>query len=301
MDFKIAVGYARTSGEINPKTSIPNQINAIKEYCQNHQIILRKIYMDECKTGTRVEGRDGYLEMKHALEKENINTVVVSNYDRFGRDSLEFTKTIVSLKKIGVGVISVSQGSNSIDMSTIQIAMSGIQAEMENKFRIERLKTGREHVRKLGKFNIQLVPYGYQLNENRHLVINPHEAPIVQELFETFIREENFTRTYELIKAKYPSFPITTIISIKNTLLKGLYIGKDCIFERKSDGTVDFELISPQQHEPIISEEMFLQVFHVIEKIESKYKTSTKRPYANYILANVIECEICRKPFRGNK
>ena len=54
---RVAVGYARTSSIINPKSSIPNQHKLITEYCKNHNILLREILTDEEKSGIRVEGR----------------------------------------------------------------------------------------------------------------------------------------------------------------------------------------------------------------------------------------------------
>lgn len=300
MRNKIADGYVRTSGEINPKTSIPNQINTIKEYCKNNQIILRKIYKDECKTGTKVEGRNQYIEMKRTLENANINTIVVSNFDRFSRDSLEFTKTVTALKKQGIGVISVAQNQNSMDMSSLEIAFAGIQAEMENNFRIERLATARNQVRKQGKFNPNTCPFGYSLDSNRYLVINEEEATIVKEIFEIFLQEDTYAKTFKRIKEKYPSFSHRAD-KIKKILSNAVYTGKDCILKQQVDGTVFFEKISNHRHKPIVSEEVFLQVIKRIKDIAINYKVATNKPYANYLLSEIIRCKSCNQFFRSLK
>ncbi|WP_409303099.1 recombinase family protein [Peribacillus sp. SCS-155] len=206
MNFKAAVGYARTSGLINPKTSIPNQIRSIEKYCHEKEIKLHQIYVDECKSGTKVQGRDSYIQMMTRLDMEYINTVVVSNFDRLNRDSLEFTKTVTALKHKGIGVLSIMQNANSIELTPIQISMAGLQVEMENNFRADRLKDGRKRMQSLGKFHKNNTPFGYDLDDERYLQINNKEAEIVKFIFDKFEILKNYSHLLLELKEKYEIF-----------------------------------------------------------------------------------------------
>lgn len=300
MNFKIAVGYARTSGEINPKTSIPNQINAIEEFSRDHQVFLRKIYVDECKTGTKVEGRDQYAQMTQLLDEEDINMVIVSNFDRFSRNSLDFTRTITTLKRRGIGIYSLAQNSNTMNMSAVEIAMAAIQAEMENNMRIERLSSARNQVRRQGKFNSTNLPFGYTLDDQRYLIINQEETDIVKDVFEIFLREENYAKTFNQIKVIHPDFSMK-YESIKSILTRALYIGKDCVLRKKDDGSIYFEMISNRAHPPIISEKTFLKTVECIERITLPRRIRSNKPHVKYLLSGAVVCDRCGKTLRGKK
>lgn len=87
LGIRVAVGYARTSGAINPEASIPTQKTQIEEYCQRNGIILREIFVDACKSGTTVVGRTAYYEMNRLIERERIDCMLVTYLDRLSRDS----------------------------------------------------------------------------------------------------------------------------------------------------------------------------------------------------------------------
>lgn len=299
MEFKVAVGYARTSGEINPKTSIPNQIHVIEEYCKEHKIFLKKIYVDECKTGTQVQGRDQYIQMIDTLEAEKVDLVIVSNFDRLSRKSFEFTGTVKKLKQNYIDVYSIAHGLNTLSMQDIQISIAGAQAEWENNMRIERLSSGRKHVRSQGKFNANNVPFGYKLDEERYLIIHPEEAIIVKELFDVFLSKKNYAHTIKEIKEKHPTFTLKQP-SVRKILARALYIGRDCVIRENDESDVYFEMISNRSHAPIISEETFLNTLECIESIKRKTGTS-KKPHAKYLLTNSVICMECGQPIKGDR
>lgn len=187
-----------------------------------------------------------------------------------------------------------------MDMSSIQIAMAGMQAEMENNFRIERLATGRRQVRKQGKFGSRTTPFGYSLDNERYLIINQKDAEIVKNIFELFLKEKNYRQTMKLIKEKFPSFTYNYQI-LRKILSNAIYTGKDCVLKRDSEGNVYFEMISSHQHEPIISEEIYLKSIEYVDYLEAKFKKDSPRQQENYLLTKIIKCKGCNQFVRGSR
>lgn len=167
--IKSAVGYARTSSSyLNPKASIPNQCRLIKEYCEKNNIFLKEIYIDESKTCTKTEGREGYLKLKSNMN-DGIDMIIVTFFDRLAREAFEFVLTIVELDKAGIEIVSISEDLSSKKMSPIHLAMIAFEIEHENKQRTERIHGAIKENRKQGIYNMSYVPTGYTKGQDNRL------------------------------------------------------------------------------------------------------------------------------------
>ncbi|MCX7424789.1 MAG: recombinase family protein [Planctomycetia bacterium] len=108
-----AAGYARTSGghksgeeqdkkKLDKKqqdsTSIPNQRERINDLCVREGWQFVKCYVDECKTGSKIAGREAFQEMLRDAAAGKFDIVVVNDIDRFGRDDLDIVSTAKTLK-----------------------------------------------------------------------------------------------------------------------------------------------------------------------------------------------------------
>ena len=192
---KNAVGYARTSSNINPKASIPNQCRLINEYCEKNGILLKDIYIDESKTATKVEGRLGYIQLKSDLQNGDIDLVIVSFFDRLAREAFEFVLTVVELKNKGIEIISVSEDLTSKSMSPIYLAMVAFEIEHENNQRKERIHGAIEENRKKGIYNLPKIPLGYLKDKNSRLIIDNKKDKTIQQIFERFLITESIYET----------------------------------------------------------------------------------------------------------
>lgn len=94
-----AVGYCRTSGEgQRDNTSIGNQRHTIKEYCERNGWTLDRLYVDECKTGSKIAGREAFQEMLRDAATGKFDVVVVLDIDRLARDGTDIVSTAKTLK-----------------------------------------------------------------------------------------------------------------------------------------------------------------------------------------------------------
>jgi DNA invertase Pin-like site-specific DNA recombinase len=84
-----AAGYCRTSGEAQrDNTSIPTQRNGIESHIERHDWTFLKHYVDECKSGSKIAGRDAFQQMMRDAASNNFDVLVVYNINRFSRRRL---------------------------------------------------------------------------------------------------------------------------------------------------------------------------------------------------------------------
>src|SRR5688572_11562756 len=101
-----AVGYCRTSGETQrDNASIPNQQAGIEQFVNASGWRLVDWYVDECKTGSKIEGRDAFQQMMRDAANDRFNVIVVFDVTRFGRDGMDVLESAKTLaRSFGVHV-----------------------------------------------------------------------------------------------------------------------------------------------------------------------------------------------------
>ena len=83
-------GYCRTSSEgQRENTSIPRQRDEIEAYCKAKGWTLHRVYVDESKTGSKLEGRDDFQKMMRDAANEVFDAVVVYDITRFARNGAD--------------------------------------------------------------------------------------------------------------------------------------------------------------------------------------------------------------------
>jgi DNA invertase Pin-like site-specific DNA recombinase len=117
------VGYCRDSGNEDQDRSVGQQREAIREYCQQHGLVLEHVYIDAAKQGSDAESRDEFNRMIADL-RERFNLihkrarrdrvaaerrfgVVLWKTNRLSRDALETTFLTTDLQMRGLMVISL--------------------------------------------------------------------------------------------------------------------------------------------------------------------------------------------------
>ena len=109
------VGYCRYSGGEEQglkNTSTDEQETAIRQFCEQNNLILVKVYADPFVSGRSVQGRDHYLEMLSFLlhtKKTDIAGVVLWDYERYGRNYDQATLDAARLRMAGYKIFSLQQ------------------------------------------------------------------------------------------------------------------------------------------------------------------------------------------------
>src|SRR5215510_9292802 len=103
--------YARVSSEEQrEKQTIQTQIEAGRQYCQQHGLSLVKLYQDDGVSGTvPFKKREGGKHLLDDARHQHFNTVVVYKIDRLGRNTLETLLAASELESLHVTVQSMTE------------------------------------------------------------------------------------------------------------------------------------------------------------------------------------------------
>lgn len=105
-----AVGYPRVSsdGQGDNGYSLGEQIRVIEEYCLRHNINLLAHYR-EVESAKNVSGRPQFKAALKHVYNSPIDFIIVTNLDRFSRDTLDAEIVNRGLKKRGKSIVSVQE------------------------------------------------------------------------------------------------------------------------------------------------------------------------------------------------
>lgn len=122
------VVYCRDSGGDEQDRSVAQQIDVAREYCQHHNLVLDKLYVDESKLSSNTEKRDALQELLSDLRRrfKHINDrykrekatrekpfgVIFWKSNRLGRDSIEATNIKTDLRLRGITIIDLVTSAN---------------------------------------------------------------------------------------------------------------------------------------------------------------------------------------------
>jgi site-specific DNA recombinase len=284
--MKIAAGYVRTSGNTNPESSIPNQINQITDYCKVNNIVLMTMLIDERKTGSKTEGRESYLQLKNLINTRAIDTVIVAYSDRLARDSFEFVLTLQEMNTKNIEFISISEHIKGSNLSPQEIVWMGVQNEMENKARSKRMKDARDIVIREGKCPFTRPPFGYRFDDNRRLVVEEKNKLVVKKIYDMFLNKitildiVSYLNSSKIEKDSGKEWVYDNVLSIlKRKTYTGYMYSKD-----------NKNKLSPVRHEAIITEEVHNQVITMLKNRRKKVVTGFKFYLANQGILKCIKC-----------
>lgn len=193
-----AVGYTRLSQD---GLSIPDQKDAIRDYCERHGFDLERIYDDGKRaSGYGVEDRPDYRELRERVKNGDVDAVVVRDTGRIGRDFDERMYFVLDCRGAGIELHSTEAGKHdlsdpySVVIETAQAAGDDVQKRHEIKRAKEatqkRIENGCYH----GK-----PPFGLQFAaDDCHLEKHPIEYEQLGEIIE---RRENGERVVDVAEA----------------------------------------------------------------------------------------------------
>ncbi len=179
--------YARVSTEDQAKEgfSLEAQIDKLRSYCDARGWQVAGEYIDDGYSG-RDEARPAYSRMME--EREAWDTILVLKMDRIHRNSRNFMEMMDRLRSWEREFTSMQE---SLDTGTAmgRFVMDIIQriAQLESEQIAERVYIGMQQKAKSGQGHLgSPPPYGYRY-EGGELVVNPEQAPVVQEIYRRYL------------------------------------------------------------------------------------------------------------------
>jgi DNA invertase Pin-like site-specific DNA recombinase len=155
-------GYCRTSGEgQRDNTSIPRQKEAIAAFCKAQGWRPPEFYVDECRSGAKVDGRAAFQEMVRDATAGKLDVLVPFDATRFARDGCDIVSTAKVLRGFGVYVVDAKgQFDNRDHRNALRNFVSAGVSEHERLTIMERMIGGRVQMAKEGKQWSSSLPVG---------------------------------------------------------------------------------------------------------------------------------------------
>ena len=227
--------YARVSSESDEQlNSLDNQIGYYRDFIQrNNAWTFVDGYIDEGLSGMTTKKRENFHRMIEEGKAGLFDLIITKEITRFARntlDSIQYTRDLLSA---GVGVFFQNDNINTFEEdSELRLTiMSGI-AQDELRKLSSRVKFGHQQAIKnnvvLGNSRI----FGYR-KDNKRLVIDEDEAPMVRELFELYASDRYSMKQIETLfwekgyrNHNGKKIAHTTMSGmISNPKYKGYYVG----------------------------------------------------------------------------
>lgn len=270
--LKVAI-YCRVS------KNTPEQLRSLeiqeiyfeKLVSENADWKLYKIYKD-VGSGTRREGRDGYIEMLKDAQKHRFDLILVKSLSRFGRNTVETLSTIRRLKKMNVAMLSDVEQINTMEVNEALLCILLAAAQEESAAKSENIKFGIRQRMRSGKAVLNHARFlGYTKDKGGRLVVVPEEAEIVRKIFSLYLAgygvrkikrylEENGIKTVTG-KSEWSTSTIDRMLS-NEKYVGNLLLQKTCTpdfltgKQKKNCGEQSMFLVE-NAHEPIVSKEIF--------------------------------------------
>ncbi|WP_050608256.1 recombinase family protein [Clostridium niameyense] len=225
---KIAI-YARRSEEKETGESIKNQINICRNYIERiYKNPLIDEYFDDDYSGRNMI-RPDFNKMMILVKKGYYKAIVFWKLDRVARNALDFLKLHKELDKLGVNLISVTEGFDpSTPAGKLMMTMLAAVAEMERKNISQRVISNMNEMAKKGKWTGGITPYGYKtitIKKEKYLKEDNDTIKTVKEIFDKYLETESLFQVSKWLKQSYNIKKSPT--SIKRILTNLVYVKSD--------------------------------------------------------------------------
>ena len=184
--------YARVSSESDEQlNSLGNQISYYEDLIRKNKVwTFVPGYIDEGLSGISTKKRENFNRMVEDAAANLFDLVITKEISRFARNTLDSIRYTRELLSSGVGVFFQNDNINTLDEdSELRLSIMSSIAQDELRKLSSRIKFGHQQAIKnsvvLGNNRI----FGY-LKDNKKLVIDETEAPMVLELFELYATGE---------------------------------------------------------------------------------------------------------------
>ena len=315
---------SRDDGTEGDSNSISNQKRMLKKYAKENGFANTRFYLDDGYTGTNFN-RPGFQKMIEDIELGYIQTVIVKDMSRFGRDYLTvgyYTDTY--FPNMGIRFIAINDCVDSADGENELAPFRNVMNEMYARD-ISRKVRSAHRIRGNSGEPLSQPPFGYmKAPENKkRWIIDPDATPIVRRIFKMALDgmgNETIARILEEEKILNPmaywrskgmkragrteqpnpyKWSKTTIGSI---LRQQEYCGDIINFKTYSKSFKNKKrLENPEEnwvifknvHEPIIEREVFEQVQNLIGK--TKRRAPKQENAEKNMFCELLFCADCGK------
>ena len=312
--MKVAI-YCRISTD---KDDQENSFEAQKRYfsdvvSRSQDWELHEIYADEGISGTSTKKRTQFLRMINDAYDGKYDMIITKEVSRFSRNIVDTITYTRDLKAIGVGVLFVNDGINTLDPDAeLRLSIMATIAQEESRKTSSRVVWGQTRQMERGVvFGPSLL--GYDVAGGR-LTINEEGAALVRLIFHQYAIEQMGTTEiarfltqegYRTLRGS-PSWKSNKIVKILNNekyvgdLIQKKSYTPDYLSHKKRRNKGEVQLIHiKNHHEPIISREIWDLTQQRLQENNKHNKHREGRAGCSnrHIFSGKIKCGVCGASF----
>ena len=324
METQAAI-YCRLSqddGSLGESGSIQTQKAILTQYCQEHHMEIVDCYCDDGWSGTNFD-RPAFQRMIGDIEAGRVNTVIVKDLSRFGREYAQMGLYIEHyFEEKGVRFLSLAENIDSSQgLNNLVLPFTNVINSLYARQASEKTKAAHRARAKNGMFLGSRAPYGYQKdpNDRHHLIVDPEAAEVVKEIFRMFadgigyvrmtkiLRERNILNPQAYFNQNNPDYykhsdywrkPFDWhATSVRAILNNPVYLGKLTFGKTKTKGFFDKRRVPTEEsdwivvehtHEPLVSQELWDTVHQMMKARRRENSSGHVQPFAG-----LVKCAGC--------
>ena len=326
--------YARRSFDDNEdkeSNTITNQKEMINNYISKEKnMTVVDYYLDDGYSGTNFE-RPGFQEMMKDISDGRINTIIVKDLSRLGRNYIEVGKYIEEIFPIyNIRIIAINDLVDSFkkpeSINDLIVPIKNLINESYARDISKKVSTAYFTMATNGKFVAGTTPYGYKLDpkDKHHLIIDDEESRIVIMIFNMaingdgrikitkYLNDNDILCRKELQRRKKHKLSMNpkeenvkyrwSTSTIGRMLTSEIYIGNLTQLKTKRENFKNHKAINVARedwircentHDAIITNEQFQKVQELIKFNTKRKENGEEKIYSIY--NGILKCADCGK------
>ncbi len=270
-DFQAEEGY-----------SIEAQEKKLRQWCELKNITNYEVYIDGGYSGSNFN-RPEITKLVKEIEANLIECVVVYKLDRLSRsqkDTIFFLEDV--LNPHNTSFISLNENfDTTTPYGKAMIGILSVFAQLERENIRERTRMGMaERVRRGLWMGGGRVPFGYDYNKSKGILVPNANAESVKEIFDLYLQGYSTTKLAKLYKFSGGDKMVANILD------RETYTGKIIYNNEIIDG----------MHKAIIDNDTFEKV-----KEERRKRSKISMSNSEYLLSGLVRCGVCGAKMRYQK
>lgn len=324
MEKEIAAIYCRLSqddGSVGESGSIQTQKTLLTQYCEEHHITIGGYYCDDGWSGTNFD-RPDFKRMVDDIEAGKINTVIVKDLSRFGREYAEMGMYIEHyFEEKGVRFVSVAENIDTRNgFDNLALPVTNVMNSFYARQCSSKTKAAHRARAKTGMYLGSHAPFGYVKDptDRHHLIVDPPAADVVRDIFRMFADGVGYVRMTKILrergilnpqayfnqnnpdyfKSEYWRKPYDWhATSVRAILNNRVYLGQTVFGRTKTKGFFDKTRIpAPEEewiiaegtHEPLVTQELWDTVHQMMKARRRENGSHEVQPFAG-----LVKCADC--------
>ena len=221
LNGKTAVLYRRvsTTEQKDYGMSLSNQSEQLRNFCNRNNIEVVQDFEEDYSA--KDFNRPVFSELLKfvAQNKNRIDYLLINNWDRFSRNTLDLLQVIEKFKRMRVSLHFTEFGevTGSDAMGSVFVKLLSVFAEFYSKQCSEKQKATKDRLKSQGKFFGGKKPFGYDVDQNNYLVPCEKEQQVIRDMQLMRKQGTSYQKVADHItKTTRKKFPVSWVFKILN-------------------------------------------------------------------------------------